>query len=79
VGADLTGPCQKEGRIVYEAVYNVRLTREQLAVLKERFGIALEVADRFGGGDYNIGLLWSEREEEFVQWCEENKVEAKLL
>ncbi len=30
-----------------EAVYNVRLTREQLAVLKERFGIALEVADRF--------------------------------
>jgi hypothetical protein len=75
----MTGPGQKEGSIMYEAVYNVRLTREQVAALKERFGIALEVADQFGGGDYNIGLLWSEREEEFLQWCEENKVGAKLL
>jgi len=64
---------------MYEAVYNVRLTGQQLAALKGRFGIALEVDDHFGGGNYNIGLLWLEREEEFLQWCEENKLEAKLL
>jgi hypothetical protein len=64
---------------MYEAVYNVQLTKEQLADLKQRFGIALEVAENFGGGDYNIGLLFAEREDDFLDWCEDNRVTAKLL
>jgi hypothetical protein len=64
---------------MYEAVYNVRLTKEQLAALRERFGIAVEVADHFGGGDYDVGLLFAEREDDFIQWCEDNGVEAKLV
>ncbi len=79
MGADTTGPCQRDGKIVYEVVYNVRLSREQLAALKERFGIAVEVADRFGDGDYNIGLPFSRREDEFLEWCEDNGVEVKLV
>jgi hypothetical protein len=63
----------------YEAVYNVRLTKDQLAALKARFGIAVEVADRFGSGDYNIGLLWSEREDDLVDWFEQQGVLAKLV
>jgi hypothetical protein len=63
----------------YEVVYNVRLTKEQLAALIKRVGNALEVADRFGGGNYNIGLLWAERKDEFLRWCEGNGVVAKMV
>ena len=62
---------------MYAAVYNVRLTKEQLAALKERFGIAVEVADHFGGGDYNTGLPFAEREDDFLDWCEDNAVKAE--
>jgi hypothetical protein len=64
---------------MYEAVYNFHLSAEQLAALRKRFGIAVELAASFGGGDYNIGLLWSEREDEFVQWCEDHGVKATLV
>jgi hypothetical protein len=33
----------------YEAVYEARMSKEQIAACKERFGSAVEVEDRFGG------------------------------
>lgn len=65
----------------YEAVYNVKLTKEQLVALKghPRFEHCVEVEDSFGSGEYNLGLLSSDREDEFVAWCEENGIKARLL
>jgi hypothetical protein len=63
----------------FEAVYNVQLTKEQLAAMKEKFRNAVQVADNFGGGDYNVGILFAEREDDFVEWCEQNGIDAKLV
>lgn len=64
---------------MYESIYYMKLTKEQLAELQKRFGAVVGIESRFGGGEYNIGVLFDERVDDVLQWCEEKGIETTLV
>jgi hypothetical protein len=76
--------CTAEGLNMsdFAAVYYVKgltPTKHAELITHPKLHHAYQVEDYFGAGEYNIGLLYEERVDDFLEWCEENGITAQLL
>lgn len=57
--------------------YNVQMTSDQKKALIDKFP-SISVVDRWSANDWNV-CMPADIVDDFMDWCEENNIECKLV